>query len=109
MTGVARLFYSGAIFSHFECSRGRKFIPNIKQICRGVEGFNIILKISLHISVKFKRFLKCSSKMSYFDLKCKIFLKYGEWGIKYFKPKGRQKSPEGRMRPAGRTLAMSVT
>ncbi len=46
--------------------------------------------------------------MSYFGLKRQIFLKYGEWGIKYFKPKGRQKSLEGRMWPAGRTLAMSA-
>ena len=45
--------------------------------------------------------------MSYFGLKRQIFFKNGEWGIKYFKLKGRQKSLEGRMRPAGRTLAMS--
>ncbi len=88
---MARLFYSGAIFSHFECSRGRKFIPNIKQICRGVEGFNIILKISLHISVNLKWFLKCSSKMSYFGLKRQIFLKYGEWESNILSPRAAKK------------------
>jgi hypothetical protein len=40
-----------------------------------------------------------------FWLKKSNFLK--KWGIKYFKLKGHQKSLEGRMRPAGRTLAMS--
>jgi hypothetical protein len=46
--------------------------------------------------------------MSYFGLKSQIFLKNVELVIKYLKLKGRQKSLEGRMRPAGRTLAMSV-
>jgi hypothetical protein len=46
--------------------------------------------------------------MSYFGLKSQIFFKNGEWGIKYFKLKGRQKSLEGRMQSAGRTLAMSA-
>jgi hypothetical protein len=45
--------------------------------------------------------------MSYFGLKSQIILNNCEWGIKYFKLKGRKKSLEGRMRPAGRTLAMS--
>ncbi len=38
ISGVARLFYSGAIFSNFECSWGRKVIPNMKHICRGGRG-----------------------------------------------------------------------
>jgi hypothetical protein len=42
-----------------------------------------------------------------FWLKKSYFFFNGEWGIKYFKLKGRQKSLEGRMWPAGRTLAMS--
>jgi hypothetical protein len=46
--------------------------------------------------------------MSYFGLKSQIFLYNCEWGNKYFKLKGRKKNLEGRMRPAGRTLAMSV-
>ncbi len=46
--------------------------------------------------------------MSSFGLKSQIFLYNCEWGIKYFKLKGRKKSLEGRMRPAGRTLAMSA-
>ena len=71
--GVARLFYSGAIFSYFEWSRGRKFIPKMRQINRGVEGFKIILKICLQICENLKRFLKCSSKMSYFSFKTQIF------------------------------------
>jgi hypothetical protein len=45
--------------------------------------------------------------MSYFGFKSQIFLNNFEYGIKYFKLKGRQKSLEGRMRPTGRTLAMS--
>ncbi len=45
--------------------------------------------------------------MSYFGLKSQIFLYNCEWGIKYFKFKGRKKSLEGRMQPAGQTLAMS--
>jgi hypothetical protein len=40
--------------------------------------------------------------MSFFGLKSQIFLKNCEWGIVYFKLKGRKKSLEGR------TLAMSV-
>jgi hypothetical protein len=40
--------------------------------------------------------------MSFFGLKSQIFLKNCEWGIVYFKLKGRNKSLEGR------TLAMSV-
>ncbi len=94
-------------FNNFECSRGRKVIPNMKQICRGVEGFKIILKISLHICVSLKRFLECSSKMSYFGFKSQIFLTNGDSGIKYFKLKGCQESLEGHMWPAGSTLAMS--
>ena len=38
--------------------------------------------------------------MSYFGFKSQIFLNNFEWGIKYFKLKGRKKSLEGR------TLAM---
>jgi hypothetical protein len=45
--------------------------------------------------------------MLYFGSKSQIFFKKCEWGIVYFKLKGRKKSLEGRMRPAGRTLAMS--
>jgi hypothetical protein len=75
IAGVARLFYSGAIFSNFECSQGRKFITNMRQINRGVEGFKTILKICLQICENLKRFLKCSSKMSYFGFKKSNFLK----------------------------------
>ena len=77
--GVARLFYSGAIFSSFECSRGRKFIPNMKQIRKGVEGFKFILEISLHICIILKRLLKFSAKMSFFGLKSQILVK--KWGV----------------------------
>jgi hypothetical protein len=45
--------------------------------------------------------------MSYFGLKSQIFFNNCEWGIVYLKLEGRKKSLEGRMRPAGRTLAMS--
>jgi hypothetical protein len=46
--------------------------------------------------------------MSYFGFKSQIFLNNFEWGIKYFKLKGRKKGLEGHMRPAGCTLAMSA-
>jgi hypothetical protein len=45
--------------------------------------------------------------MSYFGLKSQIFFNNCEWGSVYLKLEGRKKSLEGRMRPAGRTLAMS--
>jgi hypothetical protein len=79
----------------------------MRQISRGVEGYKIILKISLQICDNLKMFLKCSSQMSYFGLKSQIFLNNCEWGIVYLKLKGRKQSLEGRMKPAGRTLAMS--
>jgi hypothetical protein len=46
--------------------------------------------------------------MSFFSLKSQIFLKNCEWEIVNSKLKGHKKSLEGRMQPAGRTLAMSV-
>jgi hypothetical protein len=73
----------------------------MRQISRGEEGSIIILK-------NLCRFLKCSSKRSYFGLKSNIFPNKCCWGMVYLKLKGHKKSLEGRMRPAGRTLAMSV-
>ena len=74
---------------------GPQYIP-------GGRGVKFFLKISLQICENPKRFQKHSSKMSFFGLKSQIFLKNCEWGIVYFKFKGRKKSLEGR------TLAMSA-
>jgi hypothetical protein len=65
------------------------------------------LKIFPEICENLKRFLKCSSKMSYFGLKSLILFKNCEWGMVYIKIKGRKKSLEGCMQPAGCTFAMS--
>ena len=105
-SGMDRLFQSGAIFSNFECSWGRKFIPNMRQISRGRGVQNYFENFSAYLC-KSQEVPKMFFKDVIFWLKKSYFFFNGEWGIKYFKLKGRQKSLEGRMWPAGRTLAMS--
>jgi hypothetical protein len=58
------------------------------------------LKIYLQICENLKRFLKCSTKMSYFGLKSKIFFEKLWVGNHILFAKGLKKSLEGR------TLAM---
>jgi hypothetical protein len=72
----------------------------MRQISRGEEGYIIILKISLQVPEMF-------IKKVIFWLKSNIFPNKCCWGMVYLKLKGHKKSLEGRMRPAGRTLAMS--
>jgi hypothetical protein len=73
ITGVARLFYSRAIFNHFSCSGGRKFIPGGRRVQK-------FLKMKIPRGSK-----NVLQKCIFLAFKVKIFFKNGIFGGLFYK------------------------
>ncbi len=79
---LASLFYSRAIFSNLECSRGRKLIPDMKQIGGGGRGGRVVQNYFENFSAylcKSQEVPKMFFKNVIFWLKKSYFLK--KWGV----------------------------